>query len=408
MPDNTGLEPLVQTSPHHVTYINQIFTNFISGIGDYIRTDLFPRAKDTVISTNSKAVEMVRNRKNLAGENWSPKFPFLVITPNLDFRPDPVLGQMLHCYPNFTARFASKLYNPRLYEDDDVYIAPVVNRYVGTMEVTAWCSSIYEAIDLRVNVIQMFGGEGKIIQPRNLDCLIVIPEFLENYVYTNRYTEVSRTLDWSSSMAEVKLIRNINQERLTYPITLRPYLRLSSIDDNSDQFGGSGSSLADYRVVLQLEWEANIPVHLVMVEKKMPRPSVPITFEINHHFQYIRNPIDTSSTIKIPDEIFSTAVKDTSSGEVESKFLTYKSSENYIITADDIVKFTNNENLYITPGVSGILDSRYIRVHGKYGYLAEPVHYDIDLASGDIKLHGQNMKLLEEGDILTFIYYETT
>ena len=379
-----------------------IFSNFISGVGDYIRTDLFPRAQDTVISTHTKAVEMVRTRKNLAGENWSPKFPFLVVTPNMDFRPDPVVGKMLHGYPNFYSRFASKLYNPRIYEDDDVYIAPVLNRYIGTMECTAWCSSIYEVIDLRMNVMQMFGNEGSYIQPRNFECLLIIPEFLEDYTYENKYTEVARTLDWSSSYSSQVLIRNINKDQLCAPITLSPYLKLNSIDDGSEQYGGS-IQLTDHRVSIQLEWEVSLPTHLVMVEKKLPLPSIPITFETSHKITFVTNPLDIDDVIQVPDEIFNTSATDTS-GTVESRFLTFDQIENYEITADDVVKFENNENLYITPGISGIIDSRYLKAHSKYGFLIEPIHYDIK--SGDIIIYGQNMKLLNEGDLITFIYYK--
>lgn len=408
MPDINGIEPLVQRSPHHIEYQNQIFSAFISGLGDYIRNDLFPRAKDTVISTHSKAVEMVRNRKNLAGENWSPKFPFLVVSPSMNFLPDQLVGKSMHNYPNYNVGLGARLYNPRIYEDDDLFIAINLNRFSDTMDITCWCSSIYEVIDVRMRIIQMFGGIGRYIQPRNIDCMILLPEYLENYTYTNRYTEESKTLDWTGNpYTESMLIRNINQEKLTYTVTLRPMIRLNSIDDQSDSWGGGGNMLSDHKVSINLEWETNIPTHLTLVERKMPRPSVPITFEMAHNFRYIANPLDNDVMIKVLDDISSVAVTqiDSTSRTVEKKTLTYLSSENYIVSSSDVSSFQNNENVRITPGVS-IPDSRYIRVHGKYGYLNEPIHYDVDTSSGEIKLYGQNMKNLVENDILTMIYYE--
>lgn len=395
-------QPLVQTSPHHVTYLNSIFSSFISGLGDYVRSDLFPRAKDTIISTHTKAVEMVRTRKNLANENWSPKFPFLVVQPNMDIKPEPLLGRLYHSYPNYYSRFASKLYAPRMYEDDDVYIAPVLNRYVGSMDCIAWCSSIYEAIDLRLGVFQMFGGEGVYIQPRNLDCLLIIPEFLENYTYENKYTEETKVLDWSSSQSSQVLIRNINKNQLCAPITLRPIIKLLSIDDSYDSYGGSGDTITDHRVSIQIEWECNIPTHLVMIEKKMPRPSIPISFETSYKYKFVRDPL-TDELLKLPDEMFNTSVVDLDSTSVEKKFLEYNKLENYIITEADIVKFANNENVYVTP-TTVITDSRFLRVHGKYGFLREPIHYDVK-SDGRIVLFGQNMKSLLEDDILTFVFY---
>lgn len=403
MPDT---EPLVLKSPHHVTYINQVFITFISSIGDYIRTDLFPRAKDTVISTHSKAVEMIRNRKNIAGENWAPQFPFLVINPDLNFLPEQQSGRFFHNYPNYNIKLGSKLYAPRIYEDDDLYIATNLTRYEGDIEVICWCSSVYDLIDTRINIINMFSGLNRIITPRNIDCVVIIPDYLANYTYTNNYTEQTKTLDWTGlNYVSSQIIKNINQEKLTYTMTLRPNLKLMSIDDAStDQYGGSSNNLTDHKLVMQLHWECNIPTHLFLIERKMPTPSVPITFEISHKMNYIPNPIDITQPIEIRDEIFSTAVTDIDTTSISRKFLNYSSSENYFITAEDVVKFNNNENVRITPSVT-LTDSRYLRIYGKYGHLKEPIHYDVDTDTGEIKLYGQNLKSLEEDDILIFIYY---
>ena len=396
--------PITQATPHNVDYIHSIFTHFISGVADYIRQDLFPRANDTIISTHNKAVEMVRTRKNLAHENWSPKFPFLVVQPNLDMKPDPLIGRLTHAYPNFQQHFASKLYKNRLYEDDNIYIAPVLNRYVGTIDCTLWCSSLYESIDQKINFIQMFGNEGSYIYPRNIDCLLILPDSLEKYTYKNNYTEEEYQLDWSNTLYAPTLIRNLNQNKLSANVNLKPYLKLNSIDANGDAFGGSGNSISDYSVNANLEWECNIPTHLILVEKKMPIPSVPITIRTNHKFSYITNPVNIEETINFPDEIFDSSVIDVSGSptQVEQKFLLYHTSENYIITENDVNKFKTNKNLYLTPNVE-ITDSRYIRAHAKYGWLDEPVHYDIK--DGKIVLYGQNLKSLIEGDIITFAYY---
>ncbi len=159
---------------HHYQYINNVFGRFVAGLAQYLKTELYPRTQDAIISTYEKAAEHTRQRKKLVGENWSPKYPFLIIDPQIDLEPEQQAGRFFHGYPNFLQKFSADLYKPRIYDDDNMFIAPVLNRYRGSIELTLYNSSIYEAIDNRVLTYQFFGGIGRPIFPEIFEGIIFL------------------------------------------------------------------------------------------------------------------------------------------------------------------------------------------------------------------------------------------
>lgn len=384
---------------------NNIYGAVISGVANWIRTNVFPRSKDTVIGTMRKAVEMIRTRKNLAGENWTPKLPFVVINPNLEIEPEATAGRFLHGYPNFQHRWVSNMYNPRIYDDDNVYISPVLNRWTGTIDCISWCGSIYELIDLRTNVINHFGGVGRPIYPVNLDTLMIIPDEFRNYVYTNHYTDASYALDWTSNNdAEEVIIRNINQDKLCFPVSVRPYLTLESISSDSENYGGSGDMLSDYRVNFTIKWEASLPSYYVLIAKMWPEAAVKMEFVTGTDFKWLEKPHEQDSYFRIYKEFNSVSMVDETTGP-DVHDMDFWKVENYQITASDSTNIINSQNFSIplTDGFNN--DIRYLRVFGKYGELNRDFHYRISDTT-NLEFIGFNLRVLDEDDYLTIVYYK--
>ena len=402
----------------HYLYINNVMGNFIKGIADFFRTDWFPRCQreNIIISTYEKAVQHFEDRKAKGGENLSPKYPYIVFNPDLNFEPEPTAGKFFHGYPNFVNKYASKLYNPRIYQDDEVYIAPILNRYRGSFEMIMWCSSPYELIDYEAFIYQYFGGIDRIIYPKHIEGFIILPDEYLQYTYENPYIGVPRQLDWENSETEAILIKNINQNKQVFDFEITPWLKLTSVNDGSDKYGSAGDEIGDHRLIVNIEWECSLPTHLVLIAHKFPQMCHTIQMDITAGFHYIKVPryvegindenINTDY-FKISKEVISSYVDTT--GAMHTAELIYDKMFQYIITEEDSAKLHKEDgsiadNIEITIP-DHVVDCVQLQVYGKFGLLRRDFQWRLK-STNVIELVGFNLSKLEEGDVLSIVLYE--
>jgi hypothetical protein len=372
-----------EISTVHYQMIHNIFGKFIAGLAHHLKKELIPRAEDAMISTYEKAIEHYRNRKRLGGEKWSPKFPFLIIDPQMDFEPDAQSGRYLHGYPNFMQRFAMNLYKPDIYKDNNIQITPVLNRYRGVIDIHLYCSSIYELIDEKVHLHQFFGDYNRPIYPFIFESFITIPDSIKNFEYKNPYTGEDYMIDWDSpdNRSEIFLLKAPAREELCFPIHIRPWIKLSSISSSEDKFGGSGDIIGDHRLIISIEWEASIPTHVVMEANYFPIPRIPIEFKVPIDFKNVTEPM-TRESISIPYRFHSVAHLGLDSsgnhppGQPEKIDLIFDEIVSYILTQDDLDILTNNDILEIDIGRE-IRDERYLKVKTPIGWLDRDIAWRV-------------------------------
>lgn len=388
-------------------FFHNIFGNMVSSVANYISTELIPRTKDVVIGPPRKAVEHIRQRKNLAGENWSPKLPFLVISPNIDIAPSEQYGgNFLYNYPIYNSRLAQKLYDPVIYDDGTSKIVPVLNRYESTIDFNFFCSSYYEAIDIRHMITSNFGGLNRPIYPVVLNCLMMIPDEFVNYTYKNYYTGDTYSLDWTSNSNETSyvIIRNINQNKLTFPCSVRPYFKLDNIAASVDQ--GSGDILSEYRVSGTITWYASLPSHYILISKMFPDIKIQLEFKYATDMTYVpvADPsLDTGEYLRVMEYAHDVSIADsTSTSEIIN--IKYDGYENYLLTFQDINDIQEKKNITIDITDKNIPDERYLEVYAKYGKLEKYTHYSVE--NNVITLYGLNMSLMRKNDIIIIVYYK--
>lgn len=386
--------------------INNVLGRFISGFANYLRTEYFPRVEDTIISTYEKSIEYVRNRKNIAGEKWNIKYPFLVIDPQLEDEPSDSLGLFLYNYPRYDVRFAANMYKPRIYDDGDVFISPVLNRYKGNIEVILYCSSILEYIDYRVQTIQKCSGLNRNFYPKDFEAFLIIPEEFENYQYKNLYTQEERDLDWSGNITSNFIVRSIDKEKFIYPFKIRPMMKLTSISNGSEKYGGQGDIIGDHKMVFNFEYEVNIPVQIIMVANSFPVPKIPIEFVLATEVKTVENSVgDIISIAKEMDSVAHLGLDHT--GQPEVKNLKFFRTYIYSFSEQDITDFNDDKITEITiPDGLEVSDERYLRLHGKFGFLDRDVHWRLKRDSTTvIEIMGFNLKSLEVNDYVTILIY---
>lgn len=388
----------------------------IRGIADYFGTEFFDRSQEIVIATYEKAVQHFSQRLKEPGEKHAPRYPFIVFDPGMDFEPDPQAGRFFHGYPHFLRAFAIRLIKPYIYEDDNIVVAPVLNRYRGRFDIIVWCSSVYELIDFRFLVIQMFGGQERIIYPRNILGQIIMPDEILGYEYNNPYTKVNYTLDWEANGSEVQLIRNINDNKMIFPFTFRPWIKMVDISDGAEKFGGSGDELSEYRLNIGLEWECSIPTHISMLAIKEPIFDNILELNVDIGYSYkcdFKDPItgEVINTINMTDTISNVIGKDDEEDEdnkiVTSEWAYFKDRYKYTITETDI----NNMNLSdpINPVITlteSVSNGWNVRLYGKYGPMNRSYHWNL-ISDTEVELVSVTLKdSFDEGDEIWIAMYE--
>ena len=393
-------EDLQSYGPVKTEYPHTIFGGIINSFAEYLKDNVFQRANTVTISTYSKTIQRFKNRK-LGGEGFSPKFPFLVIDPMYDFQPEQYAGKFLHQFFNKRLKFGAKLYEPVLYSDDHFELHPMLNRYKGSIEATLWCGSVSELMDMRMDVFQRFNGVGRVIYPKYVECLAVLPDALQTTYVTDPETgeRVYMDLDSDPFIEEI-MIKSIGKPKYTIPFGLKPWFILNDVSDGSDKYGG-GDSIADHRMTVSIDWECNIPTHFILIKKSLPEPLLKIELVTNLTSFYFQN--EAIPGIFIGDEISSVSyVKN--SETVDVKDLVYDYKYNYVLDEND-VNLINTNGIIEIP-INRSLDGRYVKIYSKNGMIDGSYDYNVYGDSMKIKINAKFLNGLNVDDVLILVYYK--
>lgn len=419
---------MYQEKVFHHYFINSCFSSMIRGYADYFHNELFPRSKEIVIASYTKAVQHWLQRKTEAGEKMSPKYPFLTLDPMYDFEPDPQSGRFLWRYPNFSGNLSMSLFKPAIYEDDNILLAPILNRYRGRMDLIVWCSSPYELMDVRHLFLSTFGGLDRPIYPKTIDGYIIIPDELLFYTYENPYDGQSYTIDWENNGSQVVLLKNINKNKMVYPFEFRPYIKMTDIGDGSDKYGGgTGDELSDYRINVGLEWEADIPSYLGLQAVKRPEYSdklyqgdsrqIKMFLDMDVGFNYFADfDKDDGTTVRysLPDMEIQTFASEQLDeyGEKDVKIWSedvyYKEKYSYIITQEDEDNINSDPPVDFSVTILDDIEDAYrIKILGKFGELYRDYHWYVS-APGVITFRSFQLETIHAGDVIYIAVYTDT
>lgn len=415
---------------YHNFFINNTISAIIRGFADWVGNELFDRTQEIVIATYEKGVQHHSQRmKDTGGEKLAPKFPYVVIDPQLDFEPDPQMGRFFHGYPNFMGGFASDMYLPVIYDDGNVRISPILNRYKGQMDVIVWCSSVYDLIDKRMMAYQIFGGQDRIIYPKNIRGNIILPNEILTYTYENPYNGLNYTLDWESSDNQIILVKNINQDRWCFPFSIRPWLKMTSCNDGSTKYGGRSDALGDQRLMISLEWECHIPTHLALMTNKRPtwedvenpfythnvklQADISVGYEYSVVVPYVDDAgEDAETAVPYPEHKIVLLAGDSTNGEllndahvITEENLTYSTRYSYTITEEDYAAYHTEPATITTITLpEPCAAQHHLKLVGKYGELIPRYHWRL-ADENTVEMLGFNLDLLNAGDTIWILYY---
>ena len=245
-------------------FIHNVFGHFFKDMLDYFSTTLYPRFEYRVVGTYDKAVEYLAKRAQYERETDQPLLPALVLNPSGEFSPADgnAGGRQLWRFPNLAPSMIKRLFDP-IYQDDHVIMHAGFIRIKGEFELIMLLNSFYEYCDLRLMMINYFGGMDRIIYPQFFSSFIILPDSFLSYEYSNEYTGTTYNIDWSTANASNQLVRSTAKNEVVLPLNIKPQISLVSMSDASNRYGGP-DKIAEWRLTSTVNYEIEIPNYLIL------------------------------------------------------------------------------------------------------------------------------------------------
>ena len=401
------------------TYIHNVFANFYRDSLDFFADYLYPRFEYNVIATYDKAVEYISKKEQYNRETDMPMLPAIILNPSGDFGLADAIagGHQLWRFPNLAPGMIKRI-SPPIYSDQNVIVTPGYIRLKGEMEFIMLLNSFYEYCDVKLLMIQTFGGFERWIYPRYFTTFIILPEELINYRYTNEYTGESYILDWDSAGAEEQLVKTTNINELVVPCSILPQYKLMSLSDASTKYGGT-DSLAEWKLTATVEYEIEIP-HFLLLESDYLAQGINLEIRTGScyseysDFQPPANRtledytwdwgLDSTSSILIDSELTTPMVKiptdATSENQIYIGDFIFKTRYMHVITNAEAHSQTNVE-IDIPEQVT---NERMVLVNSKDGLLSYGDHY-IFSDDGWTLIIRINYVKLKEGQVIEMYMY---
>ena len=253
-------------------FIHNVFANFFKDSLDYFAGHLYPRFEHRVVSTYDKAVEYLVKKCQYEGREVDmPMLPALILNPSGDFdlADANAGGRQLWRFPNLDPGLGGSLFIP-VYADENVQVTAGFIRLQGDIELLMLLNSFYEYCDLKMLLIQIFGGYERWIYPQYFSTFIILPPDLINYTYSNEYTGVTYKLDWGSAGAYEHLVKTTAKDELVLPVNIKPLYKLTSFNDVSQRYGGT-DKLADWRLGATIHYEIEVPAWMILLQDDIPQ-----------------------------------------------------------------------------------------------------------------------------------------
>jgi len=393
------------TTRYHYSFIHNVFSTFYQDALDYFATYLQPRFEYTTISTYDKAVEYLNKSEQYGREIDQPNLPALILDPSGDFQIADDGGMQLWRFPNLAPGLIKRLFNP-IYQDQNIIVTPGFSRFKGEIELIAAVNSIYEFLDLKVLYLQIFGGMNRIIYPTVFNGFLILPDELYNYSYSNEYTGVSYTMDWTTAGSTDQLIKTTNRTEHILPVNIRPWFKLTGMSDVSTKYGGT-DKLADWKLSTTIEYEIEMPSYIVLESDYLaqnlkmnirmgstysvyPEYEPPTTRLVsNTTWDWHLNP-DTDSDLDT----------DATSHIEFSKELVFKTRYYHIVTEAE-AESTTDVDITLPETIS---DPDYLLVNYRYGELSYGDNHTIINNGETLRIKVDSVNLIRNTALELFVY----
>jgi len=356
----SGLDREPRTDLYY--FIHNVYANFFKDTLDYFSLHLMPNAAFSLISTYDKGVQYINQMcDNDGAEMDKPNKPAVLLNPSGDFNIAEAMsgGKFLWRHPNLAPGMLKRIFEP-VYKDDNTQIHPGFVRMQGDMELLFLLDSFYEYCDIKMLLLNVFGGFERWIYPQFFTTFIILPE------------------------------------ELVIPVNIKPVYKLMSLNDASNKYGGA-DDIAEWKLGATISYEIEIPTHLVLesdyiVEKVDCKISAGSTYSTYEAYE------PPALSIRKPALIDSTSGQIVLSDEEEK----YSFHTRYFHTITQEQADSTSNITIIMP--EQIEDVNGLIVNSKYGEMSYGDHYILENDGTELTIKVDNVEL-EVGMVIEIFIY---
>lgn len=243
------------TSP--VPYPSTAISTFLGEVKNLLQTKVYNKFKHVFIGSFNKAVmylEQLKTDPNIVSEGGMyNKKPMLVFTPTLE---QPV--EATDWLWNYTTMHPYMAYwnRPPIMFEDGTLLALTTRRMQGNIDLRILVDSYPEEHDIQLAFLNYFRGLNKIVPMNMITLKFILSDKIK--MLTDENEEI--VLDLKHSNISHKLIKTTGKNEYVIPIAATPTLRLTSLSDSSNFYGGN--DLAEYALSGSLQYELEIPFNI--------------------------------------------------------------------------------------------------------------------------------------------------
>ena len=243
------------TSP--VPYPSTAISSFLGEVKNLLQTKVYNKFKHVFIGSFNKAVmylEQLNTDPNIVSDGGMyNKKPMLVFTPTLE---QPV--DATNWLWNYTTMHPYMAYwnRPPIMFEDGTLLSMTTRRMQGNIDLRILVDSLPEAHDIQLAFLNYFRGLNSVVPMNMITLNFCLSDKIK--MLTDENEEI--VLDLNHSNISHKLIKTTGKSEYVMPIAATPTLRLTSLSDSSNFYGGS--DLAEYALSGALQYELEIPANI--------------------------------------------------------------------------------------------------------------------------------------------------
>jgi hypothetical protein len=243
-------------------YIYDLFGHVYQGFRQFMVNSVYDKFRFSVIETYDKAVEIIEQGKQPGGITSIPPRPALSVGPVFPINLDDPAGMELWRV-SAMAGFQSNLYNP-IYSDPDIRVVPTFMRFNLLFNASMWFQSIYQIHEMQVRLRFVFNNQERYVAPFGVQFYSPLPSII---------LQSGKPVIWSEYT--IPFLYTVTGKYVNaYPIYVQPYIRLTSISDDTVK---EEKSIVEYKLVVMFEMQIEIPMGFII--ETLFKPSS-IKFEI--------------------------------------------------------------------------------------------------------------------------------
>ena len=246
-----------------VPYPSTAISSFLGELKSLLQTKVYNKFKHIFIGSFNKAVmylEQLNTDPNIVSDGGMyNKKPMLVFTPTIE---QPV-EQTDFLWNYYTMHpFMAHWNRPPIMFEDGTLLCLTTRRMRGNIDLKILVDSQPEEHDIHMAFLNYFRGLNSTLPMNQISMQFVLADKIK--MLTNDNDEI--VLDLNHSNISHKLIKTTGKMEYVLPISATPELKLTSLSDSSNFYGGN--DLAEFALSGSIQWELEIPA-LVTLQTNM-------------------------------------------------------------------------------------------------------------------------------------------